>query len=627
MVDLIYVTYNSEKWIKNCFDSVVRSDFDLNEISVYVVDNASSDNTLAELEKAKRSHEEKLNRFEILSEQKNHGFGKGNNIGFSHGTGDIVCFFNIDTELYPDTLRELLRDINESESDVALWELRQFPYEHPKFYDPLTHVTGWSSGAAFAMRRELFQKVRGFDEHIFMYAEDVDLSWRLRSFGYKLKYVPKAVINHYAYSQVGEIKPTQYLHSMINNLLLRYRFGTWKDICWGNVMVLSRLVAPVPFKGARKRLLALYLKHFFQIGHFRRKGMRGNSDDFKPTFYGFDYSMIREGAFYKNERPHNTPLVSVIVRTCGRPAVLRETLISLREQTYPNIEVVVVEDGEAKAEAMIRAEFSNMNISYRASGKKVGRSKVGNMAMMMAKGKYLNFLDDDDLFYADHVEVLVRALEKTKHRAAYAFAFETPIEVESKDPYKYTVYNYLDVYKQTYNKMALCHHNYIPIQCIMFEKALFEEYGGLDESLDALEDWDMWVRYSLHTDFSCVKKTTSIYRVPKERTVSEARQKTLDDALVIVRNKEKSYTQHLNAYDLAMMYSPENAERLARSEQQQEPRAESEQEDEPVQEMSYGRMFYLKEFIKHCVKQEGRLYRLARRSYHTLYASRHRVGK
>ena len=88
----------------------------------------------------------------------------------------------------------------------------------------------------------------------------------------------------------------------------------------------------------------------------------------------------------------------------------------------------------------------------------------------------------------------------------------------------------------------------------MFEKTLFENYGGLDEGLDALEDWDLWVRYSLYTDFDCIEKTTSIYRVPKDHNINRKRQKELDDALAVVRNKHKSYMQTVSVYDMAMMY-------------------------------------------------------------------------
>ena len=236
--------------------------------------------------------------------------------------------------------------------------------------------------------------------------------------------------------------------------------------------------------------------------------------------------------------------------------MLRETLISLRNQTYDNLEVVVVEDGEAISESMIKSEFSDMNILYHPTIQKVGRSKAGNLAMTLAHGKYLNFLDDDDLFYADHVEVLVSNLVKAENgeKAAYATAFETPVVVESKDPYVYEVKDYRGVHKQSFDPVMLCHHNYIPIQCIMFEKSLFEEYGGLDETTDALEDWDLWVRYSTHTDFIFVFKTTSIYRVPAEQKINADRQKALDDALIEMRKKHKGYTREVSVYDLAIMY-------------------------------------------------------------------------
>jgi len=552
--DIVYVTYNSSKWIEKCVESITRSDYDLKKINVFVVDNASTDDTVKKLKTARGRFGSELGRFEIIRSQKNNGFGKANNIGFAKGESETVCFFNIDTELNPDTLSELDRYISASDEKVGLWELRQFPYEHPKFYNPLTRETSWSSGAAFATKRVIFDKVGGFDEAIFMYAEDVDLSWRIRSFGYKIHYVAESTINHYSYDVKNHVKPNQYLNSICNNLLLRYRFGSAKDMIEGNKMVLKLLMHHGPFPRARRKLAWRYLKHFFKFFHFRFGGIKGDSEEFAPEFRGFDYSMNRQGEFYMNSRPKGKTLVSIIVRTCGRPDVLRETLISIRNQTYKYIETVIVEDGAPKADKMIETEFSDMNIIYKATGTKVGRSKAGNIAMSLATGKYLNFLDDDDLFYADHVEVLVNALEKTRNRVAYSFAFETPVVIESKSPYVYEVMSYNSRYMQKFSRLALCHHNYIPIQSIMFEKTLFDEHGGLDETVDALEDWDIWVRYAQYTAFSCVGKTTSLYKVPFDSEISDNRQNELDDALDYMRDKHKQYTFPMSVYDYASLY-------------------------------------------------------------------------
>lgn len=553
-MDIVYVAYNSEKWTDRCFSSLLNSDYDLKNVNIYVVDNASTDHTVENLYRAKEKLKDQVRNFEIIESEKNLGFGRGNNLGFQKGSSDIVCFFNIDTEVLRSTLSELMKVVEQSDSDTAMWEIRQFPYEHPKIYDPLTQEALWSSGAAFAIRREVYEKLGGFDEKIFMYGEDVDLSWRLRSFGHKIRYVPRSVIMHYSYEEAGVVKPNQHVFGVINNLMLRYRFGGLKDILKGHLKFWFLMGVPSAFPHSKRMLLREYARHFVNIPHFHSAKTHGKCREFTPQFRMWDYSQNREGGYYVNEFPKEKPRVSIIVRTCGRPSVLRETLISLRNQTYSNIEIVVVEDGADVSGKMIKEEFSDLNIVYFATGEKAGRSKAGNLAMEKASGKYLNFLDDDDLFFADHVEVLVSQLVKGGNRAAYTFAFETPVEIRIRDPYEYTVKRYKEVHKHEFDKVVLCHHNYIPIQSIMFEKSLFLEYGGLDESLDALEDWDLWVRYSLHTDFTCVKKTTSIYRVPHNRKINADRQKALDEALVIVRNKHKGYIQTVSVYDLAMMY-------------------------------------------------------------------------
>lgn len=549
-LDIVYVSYNSEKWIEQNFTSYLKSNYDLKNVHIIVVDNGSIDRTLDYLRQASEKLQGIVGTFDIIESKENLGFGKANNLGFTKGDSEYVSFLNIDTELLPDTISQLMEEINRSNDEFDMWELRQFPYEHPKMYDPLTGETSWSSGAAFAVRRSIYEKVHGFDDNIFMYAEDVDLSWRIRSFGHRIKYVPKACIKHYAYENAGEVKPTQYVNSILNNLLLRQRFGTMKDMEEGELLYRKCLLNPEPYAGSREQLKKKRKENQKLLSTFRDKTKVGKDERFQPTFEGFDYASRRLGDFYRCETMEEYPLVSVIVRTCGRPSVLKETLVSLRNQTYPNMEVVVVEDGAANADYMIRKEFADLNIIYQATEKKVGRSQAGNLAMDLANGKYLNFLDDDDLFYADHIETLVRELQKTKNQAAYALAFETPIEILSKEPYEYKIYGYKTVHAQRFDKAILCHHNYIPIQCIMFEKQLFIDYGGLDVSLDALEDWDLWVRYACHTDFTYVEKTTSIYRVPKDNTINKKRQDDLDQTLAIVRKKHEGYMMQISVAEL-----------------------------------------------------------------------------
>ena len=435
--DIVIVTYNSKKWMENCINSIEnQKQFELKNLNLYIVDNNSKDGTQDYIKQ--RAKNTKIGKIELIDTGKNLGFGKANNYGFEKGNSEYVFFLNPDTELMEDTMYELEKDIENSSKDFGMWECRQKPYEHPKMYDILTGETTWASGACFVAKRDVFKLVGGFDKNIFMYAEDVDLSWNVRLHGYKIKYVPKSVVVHYCYKEAGEIKPIQYYNSIINNLNLRMKYGSSRQkLAWYKHFI-KVMIRKGPFKGSRKNLLKAYFNNLKYLHYFSNwRNQKENKDyfsKFEPKFVYFDYEYVRQGDFEPIEtKIEEEPLVSIIVRTCGRPNVLRETLISLRKQTYKNIEVVIVEDGENKSEEMIKKEFSDLNILYKATGEKKGRCKVGNLGMTLAHGKYLNFLDDDDLFFADHVETLVQALTKNpQYKLAYSTSFETKIEIKSK---------------------------------------------------------------------------------------------------------------------------------------------------------------------------------------------------
>lgn len=246
------------------------------------------------------------------------------------------------------------------------------------------------------------------------------------------------------------------------------------------------------------------------------------------------------------------PLVSIIIRTCQRPYILERALNSIREQTYKNIQVVVVEDGENKSERYIKEKFPDLNMLYYATGKKCGRSHAGNVALKLSEGELLNFLDDDDMLFQKHVEILVNALTRASNMAAYSIAEERQI-IQKNDEYR--VKRKMIRYRQPYNRLLLYTFNYIPIQSIMFRKSLYEEYGGFDEKLDNLEDWDLWVRYSQKTEFTFVNELTSCYHVPYASRARKNRSNGLRDYLTPVMQNFESYHVDL---DIRNVYNEMN---------------------------------------------------------------------
>ena len=532
-LDIVIVTYNSSKWLDECINSIENSkNINLEDIYLHVIDNVSTDDTIEVLENLKNNTN--LGLFNIIKSTKNLGFGKANNEAAKHAKSDYIFFLNPDTKFEQDTLFKLFREIENSNDDIAVWELRQRPYEHPKYYDILTGETSWVSGACFVVKKDIFLAVGGFDKRIFMYAEDVDLSWNIRLNGYKLKYLPNVTLYHYCYKTANEIKPVQYFYSIINNLNLRLKYGNYRKVARWYAEFYKILRRSGPFKGSRKKLFYLFIKNLkntYYYAHWKHtKQNRDKIKNFHPNFFMFDYELNRLGSFIDNNDFDDRPLVSVIVRTCGRKNVLRECLLSLKKQTYDNIEVVVVEDGDNLSEKMIKDEFSTLNIKYIATNTKVGRCKAGNIGLENSTGKYCNFLDDDDLFFADHVETLVKKLvENSEYKAAYAVSYESKIEVIRKEPiYEYKEYSKIPVHDKPFSRITLLTRNAFPIQCVMFSRELYEKYGGFDVELDNLEDWELWARYSLENRFLYVQKVTSLYRVPYSTEDYEKRQKDID---------------------------------------------------------------------------------------------------
>lgn len=237
------------------------------------------------------------------------------------------------------------------------------------------------------------------------------------------------------------------------------------------------------------------------------------------------------------------PLVSIIVRTCGRPNILHNALESIRRQTYDNIEVILVEDGQNISESIIE-EFPELDIHYFATGQKCGRTKVGNKGLEMSKGRYLNFLDDDDILFPNHISTLVEYLNKTKFRVVYSVGEEQQILRHQNGSFK--TKRKLIRYRYPFNRMLLFYMNYIPIQTIMFERSLYEQYGGFDEDLEVLEDWDIWVRYATVCDFGFVDQVTSVYFTPFRNKVKKNRDVEMKAAEDRVREKHSSYTMNLS---------------------------------------------------------------------------------
>ena len=207
-------------------------------------------------------------RIDIRHSPANVGFGRGHNANAARCTAPFLLVLNPDCIVEPGVLAPLLEIASNDERRVAAWELRQIPYEHPKAYDPVTLDVPWVSGAATLFRRSTWDAVGGFDPALFMYGEDVDLSWRLRAKGFRLRYLPKLAVVHRTYAVAGEVKPLQVLGGVLTNLCLRARYGGVMRTLQGLSMLAAEILAPQEFAGRRRGLIKAFGRFLTQWPHF-----------------------------------------------------------------------------------------------------------------------------------------------------------------------------------------------------------------------------------------------------------------------------------------------------------------------------------------------------------------------
>lgn len=192
------------------------------------------------------------------------------------------------------------------------------------------------------------------------------------------------------------------------------------------------------------------------------------------------------------------PNVSVCIPTYNREHLLKETLDSVFAQTYRDFEVVIVDDGSTDGTKQMLKK-GGYNVRYHWQ-KNAGDAAARNKLIEIANGKYISFLDSDDLLYPDALEKMVEAMPK-----------------DAEDVIVYGPYVAIDEdgsilrrrRKKLYNGKITRHlfENILIHSCgSLFPKKVLAQAGGFDASLPVCSDYDLWLRLSLDYDFVSLEK-------------------------------------------------------------------------------------------------------------------------
>lgn len=185
------------------------------------------------------------------------------------------------------------------------------------------------------------------------------------------------------------------------------------------------------------------------------------------------------------------PLVSAVVITRDRPAKLEDALASLREQTYPNLELVVVDGSTGSVESLVRRRVGDLPVTYlRDDGEGPGAAR--NLGIRAATGEYVAFLDDDDRWLPEKIERQTEAFAR-EVGAVYTgqFTVRDGERVGGRTP---SLSGWIT---EELLRGAAC----APTSTVMVRRAVIDEAGGFDEELPIWEDREWYVRLSRHGTF------------------------------------------------------------------------------------------------------------------------------
>ncbi|MBW1926099.1 MAG: glycosyltransferase [Deltaproteobacteria bacterium] len=203
------------------------------------------------------------------------------------------------------------------------------------------------------------------------------------------------------------------------------------------------------------------------------------------------------------------PLVSVIVRTKDRPHLLREALESIAAQSYSPVEVIIVNDGGVDITNMLQSfEKTLPHLQYLFHSQNIGRAAAANSGIRKARGRYIAFLDDDDIYLASALEVLIKPLLRTGMSLAYGtvvrrhYLPDGNIDISQPDV----------LYAEPFNRELLFLENYIPLIAILVDREAVFSYGLMDQRLSLNEDWDFLLNLVQYFDFLFIDQQVAEYR-------------------------------------------------------------------------------------------------------------------
>lgn len=238
---IIIVTWNGLRHLKRFLPSVLKTDYP--DFEIIIADNASSDGTAEWIK-------EQAPGCKVVTFDANYGYCGGNNRAVAYATGEILLFLNNDVRVDPNWLSPINGTFSDKDVAAVQPKLRShrqpdlfeyagaaggyidwlgYPFCKGRLFDSVEQDTGqydtpspilWASGAALAVRKDLFITLGGFDENFEFHMEEIDLCWRIWKSGAGVFSQPESVVYHLGGGSMPMDSPRKVYYNFRNSLMM-----------------------------------------------------------------------------------------------------------------------------------------------------------------------------------------------------------------------------------------------------------------------------------------------------------------------------------------------------------------------------------------------------------------------
>jgi glycosyltransferase involved in cell wall biosynthesis len=208
---------------------------------------------------------------------------------------------------------------------------------------------------------------------------------------------------------------------------------------------------------------------------------------------------------------NNDPLVSVIMNCYNGETYLAEAVKSILLQTYKNFEVIFWDNHSQDNSACIYKSFKDKRLKYYYAKKHTSLYQARNLALKKSKGKFIAFLDTDDIWFKDKLSSQIKKIKNKKTALVYSnYYILNQVTGLKKIAYK-------DILPEGIIYKNLLKNYFLGIGTVLIKKDIFLKNNDFfNTRFNIIGDFDFFTRRSKNDYFACIQRPLSIYRIHKE---------------------------------------------------------------------------------------------------------------